>query len=74
MLVKRRPLTAAPALDQAVQLPVVSGAGRLAEALEVIDRGLANMAYRQIVTADEVSDLLLDPRIVLLVTEFELVG
>lgn len=46
----------------------------LAEAVAVIDHGLATMAYRQLVTSTEVSDLLLDLRVVLLVAELELAG
>jgi hypothetical protein len=46
----------------------------LAEAVAVIDHGLATMAYRQLVTSAEVSDLLLDLRVVLLVAELELAG
>jgi hypothetical protein len=46
----------------------------LAEAVAVIDHGLVTMAYRQLVTAAEVSDLLLDLRVVLLVAELELAG
>ena len=34
----------------------------LIEAIEVIDRGLASVQHREIVSADEVTDLLLDLR------------
>lgn len=40
----------------------------IAEALAVIDKGLAEMLHRELVSTDEVADLLLDVRS-LLVTE-----
>jgi hypothetical protein len=40
----------------------------IAEALAVIDKGLAEMLHRELISTDEVADLLLDVRL-LLVTE-----
>lgn len=40
----------------------------IAEALAVIDRGLAEMQHRELVSTDEVSDLLLDVRTLLVGT------
>ena len=40
----------------------------IAEALAVIDRGLAEMLHRELVSTDEVSDLLLDVRTLLVGT------
>ena len=37
----------------------------IAEALAVIDRGLSEMLHRELVSTDEVADLLLDVRMVL---------
>jgi hypothetical protein len=37
----------------------------IAEALAVIDRGLSEMLHRELVSTDEVSDLLLDVRTLL---------
>lgn len=37
----------------------------ITEALAVIDRGLADMLHRELVSTDEVSDLLLDVRTLL---------
>ena len=37
----------------------------IAEALAVIDRGLSEMLHRELVSTDEVADLLLDVRTVL---------
>jgi hypothetical protein len=34
----------------------------IAEALAIIDRGLSEMLHRELISADEVSDLLLDVR------------
>jgi hypothetical protein len=42
----------------------------IAEALAIIDRGLVDMQHRELVSTDEVADLLLDVR-TLLVTESE---
>jgi hypothetical protein len=38
---------------------------RIKEALAVIDRGLGQMRHRELVSTDEVSDLLLDVRMLL---------
>ena len=40
----------------------------IAEALAVIDRGLSEMQHRELVSTDEVSDLLLDVRTLLVGT------
>ena len=40
----------------------------LADALAVIDRGLAEMQHRELVSTDEVADLLLDVRTILAAT------
>jgi hypothetical protein len=40
----------------------------IAEALAVIDRGLADMLHRELVSTDEVADLLLDVRTILVAT------
>ncbi len=37
----------------------------IAEALALIDRGLGDMQHRNLVTTDEVADLLLDVRVLL---------
>ena len=37
----------------------------IAEALAVIDRGLSEMLHRELVSTDEVADLLLDVRMIL---------
>ena len=41
----------------------------IAEALAVIDRGLSEMLHRELVSTDEVSDLLLDVRMLLTAAE-----
>ena len=41
----------------------------ITEALAVIDRGLAEMLHRELVSTDEVADLLLDVRTLLATTE-----
>jgi len=43
----------------------------IAEALAVIDQGLSDMTHRALVSTDEVSDLLLDVRTLLLASELE---
>ena len=43
----------------------VEAAQVIAEALAVIDRGLSEMLHRELVSTDEVADLLLDVRTVL---------
>jgi hypothetical protein len=40
----------------------------IAEALAVIDRGLSEMQHRELVSTDEVSDMLLDERTILSAT------
>ncbi len=39
------------------------------EALAIIDRGLGDMTHRELVSTDEVADLLLDVRMILSTTE-----
>ncbi len=39
------------------------------EALSIIDKGLGDMMHRELVSTDEVADLLLDVRMVLATTE-----
>ena len=77
MLLSRRLLASVPAdaghraeIDRPSRPTEAGGATALADALAVIDGDLTTMAYRQIVSADEVSDLLLDLRLVLLAAEF----
>ncbi len=41
----------------------------ITEALAVIDKGLAEMLHRELVSTDEVADLLLDVRTLLATTE-----
>ena len=43
-----------------IQAPEAAGA--LREALSVIDKALAQLAHRELVSSDEMSDLLLDVR------------
>lgn len=40
----------------------------IAEVLAIIDRGLGDMQHRELVSTDEVSDLLLDVRVLLSTT------
>jgi len=77
MLLSRRPPQSIAAnagpraeVDRSAQPLEAHRTTALAEALAVIDGDLTTMAYRQIVSADEVSDLLLDLRLVLLAAEF----
>jgi hypothetical protein len=46
----------------------------ITDALAVIDKGLAEMMHRELVSTDEVSDLLLDVRMLLASAETEPVG
>jgi hypothetical protein len=41
----------------------------ITEALAIIDRGLGDMTHRELVSTDEVADLLLDVRMILSTTE-----
>jgi len=41
----------------------------ITEALAIIDRGLGDMTHRELVSTDEVADLLLDVRMILATTE-----
>jgi hypothetical protein len=43
----------------------------ITDALAVIDRGLAEMLHRELVSTDEVADLLLDVRMLLAAVEVE---
>ena len=47
----------------------VKNAGAVAEAIAVIDRALAEMLRRELVSSGEVSDLLLDLRLLLTAAE-----
>ena len=47
----------------------IEAAQVIAEALAVIDRGLSEMLHRELVSTDEVADLLLDVRTILAGTE-----
>ena len=44
------------------------------QALELIDRGLADLQHRRLVTTDEMADLLLDVRSILAAPQVELGG
>jgi hypothetical protein len=44
---------------------------QITEALAVIDRGLGDMLHRELVSTDEVADLLLDVRTILLAASAE---
>ncbi|HUF31817.1 MAG TPA: hypothetical protein VMN58_01260 [Acidimicrobiales bacterium] len=46
----------------------------ITDALAVIDKGLSEMMHRELVSTDEVSDLLLDVRMLLAATEAETVS
>jgi hypothetical protein len=41
----------------------------ISEALSIIDKGLGDMLHRELVSTDEVADLLLDVRMILATTE-----
>jgi hypothetical protein len=41
----------------------------ISEALSIIDKGLGDMMHRELVSTDEVADLLLDVRMILSTTE-----
>lgn len=43
----------------------------ITEALAMIDQGLSHMTHRELVSTDEVADLLLDVRTVLLASELD---
>jgi hypothetical protein len=47
-------------------------ADTIAEALALIDRGLGDMAHRELMSTDEVADLLLDVRLLLLAAPREI--
>jgi hypothetical protein len=49
-------------MTQTTELDVIS------EAMAIIDRGLGDMTHRELVSTDEVSDLLLDVRMLLATT------
>lgn len=74
MLSIRRPLVATDVAEGAGELAETHGSAALADALAVIDRGLTDMRYRQIVSSEEVSDLLLDLRVILLLAELDAIG
>ena len=61
-------MTSTNTVDESMELTVtdtLEAAQVIAEALAVIDRGLSEMLHRELVSTDEVADLLLDVRTVL---------
>lgn len=61
-------MTSTNTVDESMELTVtetLEAAQVIAEALAVIDRGLSEMQHRELVSTDEVSDLLLDVRMLL---------
>lgn len=70
----RRQRAATAVVGDPVPSHLAPGTEVLADSVAVIDRGLETMAHRQLVTSDEVSDLLLDLRVVLRVAELEAAG
>jgi Mg-chelatase subunit ChlI len=74
MLLTRRPPSEAAVVDATSQPAGTRDSAALSEALAIIDCGLVSTANRQIVSSDEVSDLLLDLRVVLLMAELDAVG
>ncbi len=54
--------------DQEIQLPSMTDTKEpkiITDALAIIDKGLSEMVHRELVSSDEVSDLLLDVRALL---------
>ena len=74
MVLKRRPPPPAAAVDVPNQSDGPRQSAAVTEALAVIDRGLVSTTARQIVSSDEISDLLLDLRGVLLMAELDAIG
>ncbi|WP_334144902.1 hypothetical protein [Rhabdothermincola sp.] len=50
---------------QQIEVATVEASGAISEALALIDRGLGDMMHRELVSTDEVADLLLDVRLLL---------
>jgi len=64
-------MTSTQAVNESMELSMtetLEAAQVIAEALAVIDRGLSEMQHRELVSTDEVSDLLLDVRTLLIGT------
>jgi hypothetical protein len=62
-------MTSTEAVNESMELSMtdtLEASQVIAEALAVIDRGLAEMLHRELVSTDEVSDLLLDVRTLLI--------
>ncbi len=61
-------MTSTDVVNESMELSMtetLEAAQVIAEALAVIDRGLSEMQHRELVSTDEVSDLLLDVRTLL---------
>ena len=61
-------MTSTNTVDESMELSMtdtLEASQVIAAALAVIDRGLADMQHRELVSTDEVSDLLLDVRTLL---------
>ena len=64
-------MTSTEVVNESMELSMtetLEAAQVIAEALAVIDRGLSEMQHRELVSTDEVSDLLLDVRTLLVGT------
>ncbi len=64
-------MTSTEVVNESMELSMtetLDAAQVIAEALAVIDRGLSEMQHRELVSTDEVSDLLLDVRTLLVGT------
>ena len=64
-------MTSTEVVNESMELSMtetLEAAQVIAEALAVIDRGLSEMQHRELVSTDEVSDLLLDVRTLLIGT------
>ena len=64
-------MTSTDVVNESMELSMtdtLEAAQVIAEALAVIDRGLSEMQHRELVSTDEVSDLLLDVRTLLVGT------
>jgi hypothetical protein len=65
-------MTSTDTVDEPMELSMtdtLEAAQVIAEALAVIDRGLSEMLHRELVSTDEVADLLLDVRTLLVGTD-----
>ena len=74
MHLRRRPPSETAVVEDTIRSAETRQSATLADALAMIDRSLVNTADRHIVTSDEVSDLLLDLRVVLLEAELDAIG